>query len=102
MEYVIIKTGGKQYKVSSGDVLEVDRLTGEKDSKVVFDEVLLKVTDDSVKIGNPFLKGVKVEAKLIEQTKGDKIRVSKFKSKVRYRRVAGFRSSLSKVLVEKI
>jgi len=102
MKYVVIKTGGKQYKVAEGDVLEVDRLVGEKDDKVTFEEVLLRVSDGSVKIGTPFIKGEKVEGKLIDQIKGDKIRVSKFKSKVRYRRATGFRASLSKVLVEKI
>jgi large subunit ribosomal protein L21 len=102
MNYAVIKTGGKQYKVSEGDVIEVDRLLTDKDSKVIFDEVLLKVTDKGIKLGNPLINGEKVEAKLLEQIKGDKIRVSKFKSKVRYRRVTGFRASLSKVLVEKI
>lgn len=102
MKYAVIKTGGKQYKVSEGDVIEVDRLVDEKNGKLTFDEVLLKVSDSSVKIGTPFVKGEKVEAKLVEQKKGDKIRVSKFKAKVRYRRVNGFRASLSKVLIEKI
>jgi large subunit ribosomal protein L21 len=102
MKYVVIKTGGKQYKVSEGDVLEVDRLLADKDNNVTFEEVLLKVTDAGVKIGAPFLKGEKVEGKLVEQLKGDKVRVSKFKSKVRFRRTNGFRASLSKVLVEKI
>jgi large subunit ribosomal protein L21 len=101
MNYVVIKTGGKQYKVSEGDVIEVDRLAVDGE-KVIFDDVLLKVTDSGVKIGAPTVKGEKVEGKLVEQTKGDKIRVSKFKSKVRYRRVTGFRASLSKVLIEKI
>jgi large subunit ribosomal protein L21 len=102
MNYAVIKTGGKQYKVSDGDIIEVDRLLTDSNSKVTFDEVLLKITDKGFKIGNPLIKGEKVEAKLLEQTKGDKIRVSKFKSKVRYRRVTGFRASLSKVLIEKI
>ena len=102
MKYAVIKTGGKQYKVSEGDVIEVDRLLGEKDDKITFDEVLLVVSDASTKIGEPFIKGAKVEGKLIEQLKGDKVRVAKFKSKVRFRRVTGFRASLSKVLIEKI
>jgi large subunit ribosomal protein L21 len=102
MKYSVIKTGGKQYKVSEGDVIEVDRLLGEKDDKITFDEVLLTVSDAGTKIGDPFVKGAKAEGKLIEQLKGDKVRIAKFKSKVRFRRVTGFRASLSKVLIEKI
>jgi large subunit ribosomal protein L21 len=102
MKYAVIKTGGKQYKVSEGDILEVDRLLADKDNKVIFGEVLLKVTDSGVKIGSPFVKGASVEGKLIEQKRGDKVRVSKFKAKVRFRRVTGFRASLSKVSIEKI
>lgn len=102
MKYAVVKSGGKQYKVSEGDVIEVDRLALEQDSKVVFNDVLLIVTDSGVKIGKPTVAGEKVEGKLLENIKGDKIRVSKFKSKVRFRRVNGFRASLSKVQIEKI
>ncbi len=101
MKYAVIKTGGKQYKVSEGDVIEVDRLALEKDGKVVFDEVLLSVSDSGVKIGKPFLTD-KVEGKVLDQIKGDKVRVSKFKAKARYRRVTGFRASLTQVEIEKI
>jgi large subunit ribosomal protein L21 len=101
MKYAVIKTGGKQYRVSEGDIIEVDKLEVKED-QVVFDEVLLLVTDDAVQIGKPFIQDAKVKAKLLEQKKGEKIRVAKFKSKVRYRRVAGFRAMLSKVQIEKI
>jgi len=102
MKYAVIKTGGKQYRVSEGDVLEVDRLKTEKDGKVSFDEVLLLVSDSGIKIGKPTVSGEKVEARVVDNIKGEKIRVSKFKSKVRYRRVMGFRASLSKVQIDKI
>ena len=101
MKYAVIKTGGKQYRVSEGDVIEVDKLEVSKD-RVIFDNVLLLVTEDSVQIGKPFILDAKVRGKLLEQKKGDKIRVAKFKSKVRYRRVAGFRPMLSKIQIEKI
>ena len=101
MKYAVIKTGGKQYRVSEGDIIEVDKLEV-KDDQVVFDNVLLLVTDDSVQIGKPFIIDAKVKGKLLEQKKGEKIRVAKFKSKVRYRRVAGFRAMLSKIQIEKI
>lgn len=101
MKYAVIKTGGKQYKVSEGDILEVDKLEV-KDDSVNFENVMLLVNDETVEIGKPFLEGVKVKAKLLEQKQGEKIRIAKYKSKVRYRRVAGFRAKLSKVQIEKI
>ena len=101
MKYAVIRSGGKQYRVSEGDVIEVDRLATEK-GPVKFEEVLLLVNDSDIKVGKPTLKNEVVEASLVEQIKGDKIRVAKFKSKVRYRRVNGFRALLSKVKIEKI
>jgi len=100
MKYAVIKTGGKQYRISEGDVIEVDRLSEEAGGKVFFNDVLLLVLDNSVKIGKPNLSGEKVLGKVLDHVKADKIRVSKFKSKVRYRRITGFRASLSKVQIE--
>jgi large subunit ribosomal protein L21 len=101
MKYAVIKTGGKQYKVSEGDVIEIDKIAS-SDGKVVFEEVLLLSTDAGVKIGKPMVDGVSVEGKSLGDFRGEKIRVSKFKSKVRYRRVSGFRAELSKIQIEKI
>jgi large subunit ribosomal protein L21 len=101
MKYAVIKTGGKQYKVSEGDVIEIDRISG-KDGRTSFEEVLLLVNDGNVKIGKPFITGEKVEGKILEDFRGEKVRVSKFKSKVRYRRTTGFRAALTKVQIEKI
>ena len=101
MEYAVIRTGGKQYKVSSGDVLEVDKIK-DAGKSLVFEDVLLLVNEDKVNLGKPTVKGAKVSAKLLEQTKGDKIRVMKFKAKSRYRRTTGFRAQLSKIQIEKI
>ena len=102
MKYAVIKTGGKQYRVAEGEVIEVDRLSGEKGGKVVFDEVLLLVSDTAVKIGKPTITGEKVEGKIVDNVKGEKVRVSKFKSKVRFRRVTGFRALVSKVQIDKL
>ena len=101
MNYAIVKNGGKQYKVSFGDTIEIDNLYQEE-GKVTFDEVLLLVNEGDIKIGNPLVSNAKVLGKLIENKKGEKIRVAKFKSKVRYRRVTGFRPMLSVVKIEKI
>lgn len=109
MEYVVIRTGGKQYRVSPGDIIEIDKLLFEKEQSITFDDVLLWVADGSslsagrqVKIGTPIVSDVKVKAKVLDQVKGEKIRVAKFKSKVRYRRVSGFRAQLTRVQIEKI
>ncbi len=101
MKYAVIKTGGKQYKVSEGDIIEVDKLDV-KEGPLSFDNVLLLVSDSAVEVGRPYVANAKVSARLLEQKKGDKVRVAKFKSKVRYRRVTGFRALLSKVQIEKI
>lgn len=102
MNYAVIRSGGKQYKVSTGDVVELDKLNLEENKNVVFDDVLLLVQEGKTTIGKPTIKGAKVEAKLIEQKKGDKIRVSKFKAKSRYRKTIGFRAQLTVVQIEKI
>lgn len=101
MQYAVIQTGGKQYKVSAGAVLEVERLASENGS-ITFDKVLLYAVDEDVKVGTPYVNGVTVVAKLVEDIKGPKIHVSKFLAKSRYRRAMGHRQSLSKIQIEDI
>ena len=102
MTYAVIQTGGKQYKVSVGDEILIDRLNIEKGKEYSFPEVLLIRSDNKTVIGNPYVTGGKVAGKVLDHIKGDKIRVAKFKAKVRYRRVIGFRPFYSRVLIEKI
>jgi large subunit ribosomal protein L21 len=102
MKYSVVTSGGKQYKVSEGDIIDVDKVEQKKDDKIIFEDVQLLVTDGKVELGKPFLAGVKVVGRVIEQFKGDKIRVSKFKAKVRTRRSIGFRAQLTKIQIEKI
>lgn len=101
MKYAVLKSGGKQYKVKEGDTIIVDKVNS-KNEEVAFENVLLLVSDAGIKLGNPTISGLKVKGKIVEDFKGEKIRVAKFKSKVRYRRVIGFRPMLSKVKIEKI
>ena len=101
MQYAVIKSGGKQYKIKVGDTLELDKLSSEN-KNIVFDDVLLVVDNGAATVGKPIISGARVEAKLIENIKGKKIRVMKFKAKSRYRRVTGFRPQLSVVTIEKI
>lgn len=96
MEYAIIETGGKQYKVSPGTILEVESL-GKTDGQVEFEKVLLLVNGDLVNVGMPHIANFTISGKVMGATKGTKIYVSKFKSKVRYRKTIGHRQSLTQV-----
>ncbi len=97
MKYAVITSGGKQYKVTVGQVLEIDKIKADAGSTYLFDKVLLTVDGDTVQVGVPYLDNVAVGAKVIGEKKGDKVRVAKFKAKVRYRRVQGFRAHLTQV-----
>lgn len=99
--YAIIKTGGKQYCVEEGKVITIEKLDVEAGAEVAFDEVLL-VSGDSVKIGQPTVAGAKVTGKVLEQGKGAKIRIFKYKAKSNYRRRQGHRQPFTKVQIEKI
>ena len=95
----VVKAGGKQYLVRENQELVVDKLDGNKDDKVSFEA--LAVFDDAsekIEVGEPALKTA-VEAQIVEQVKGDKVRVAKFKAKVRYRKVNGFRAELTRVKI---
>ena len=100
--YAIIKTGGKQYKVSEGDVVFIEKLNAEEGASVTFDEVLTIVDGDTVKIGTPTVSGASVTAKVEANGKAKKIRVFKYKAKSNYRRRAGHRQPYTKVVIEKI
>ena len=101
MKYALIKTGGKQYKVTEGQVIEVELLES-KDSSFVFEEVLLVVDGDDVKIGTPTVEGMKVYADVVGDIKGDKIEVFKYKSKSRYRKHTGHRQKYTQLKINGI
>lgn len=102
MKYAIIQSGGKQYKAMEGGILEVDKIDIEAGKTHKFEKVLLYTNDGVCQIGKPLLNDITVAGKVIEQFKGDKIRVAKFKAKSRYRRVQGHRQLLTKIQIEKI
>ena len=99
--YAIIATGGKQYRVSEGDVIYIEKIDAQVDSTGSFD-VLLMGNDGDVKIGTPVVEGVKVEGKVVGQIRGEKIVVYKYKSKKNYRRKQGHRQPYTKVEITKI
>mgnify|MGYP002627307569 CR=1 FL=1 len=100
--YAIIESCGKQYKVSQGDVVFFEKLDAEEGKKVTFDKVVLVSDDKKVEVGAPYVKGVKVEGKVVENGKGKKIIVYKYKAKKNYRRTQGHRQPFTKVEITKI
>lgn len=103
-EFAVIKTGGKQYKVSEGDVLSIEKLQGEhkEGDKVTFDKVLLVDNGKDTTIGTPYIKGASVTATLTEVGRAKKIMVIKFKSKSRYFNKRGHRQPFFKVQIDSI
>ena len=101
MAFAIIKTGGKQYKVAEGDVLAIEKLKTQSEKEVEFSEVLL-VVNGEVKVGRPFVEGAKVLAIILEEGKGKKKMVFRYKAKTRQRKKKGHRQPYTKVQITKI
>jgi len=99
--FAIVEISGHQYQVCEEDELLVDSLDNKVGDKIKLDQILLKVFD-KVEIGQPYLEKKVIEAEIIDQIKGKKIRVATYKSKSRYRRVKGFRPHLTKLKITKI
>ena len=102
MKYAIIQTGGKQYKISEGEEILVEKLANQPKNIIVFSDVLLVIDDNSRVVGHPTVNGAKVEAEIMAQIRGPKIRVATYKSKSRYRKVKGHRQSLTRVKITRI
>jgi len=99
--FSIIETGGKQYKVKEGDKIKVEKLDGEAGAEVIFDKVLLKVSDeDNVEIGQPYLKDVKVIGEITNQGRNKKLIVYKYKPKKRERTKKGHRQMFTEILIK--
>jgi len=101
--YAVLVTGGKQYKVSEGDVLYVEKLNAEVDSNIEFDNILMVSKEDGeLVVGKPVVDGAKVIAKVLSQGKNKKIIVFKYKRKLDYRKKQGHRQPYTKLQIEKI
>ena len=99
--YAIIATGGKQYKVSEGDIIRVEKLGVEANEKVTFDQVLL-VSDADVKVGNPTVANATVDATVVANGKAKKVIVYKYKRKTGYHKKNGHRQAYTEVKIDKI
>ncbi len=102
MEYAVIQTGGKQYRVSPGDLLRVEKLDAEAGSEMQFTEVLMTARDGALRVGQPTVAGARVVARIIRQGRGKKILVFKKKRRKNYRRRQGHRQYLTTVQVTAI
>jgi len=100
--FAVIKTGGKQYKVQEGDVLNVEKLNMEKEKKVTFDKVLLIEDEGKTLIGTPFVENALVRAEVIENFKDKKVLIFKKKRRKQYRRTRGHRQELTRIKIEEI
>ncbi len=100
--YAVFKTGGKQYRASTGDVIKVEKIEAEKGATIELDQVLMVGEGEDVKIGTPFLEGGKVTATVLDQGRGDKITVIKFKRRKNYRRKMGHRQYFTQIEITSI
>jgi large subunit ribosomal protein L21 len=100
--YAVIQTGGKQYRVSEGDILRVELLEKDPKQAVVFDQVLLVAEDSAIKVGQPTLKGATVEAEVIRHDRAKKVFIYKKKRTTTYQRTQGHRQGFTEVRIKGI
>ena len=97
--YAVIKTGGKQYRVNTGDKIQVEKLEAESGAELVLDQVLMIGDGDQVTIGKPLVGGAAVRATVLEQGKGEKVRIFKMRRRKHYQRHAGHRQSYTELQI---
>jgi len=100
--YAIIKTGGKQHKVSEGDVLAIEKINGSKGDRVVFDQVLMVAREGDIRVGTPFVEGAKVTGEIAVQGKAPKIYVFRMKRRKGYHKKTGHRQPLTSLKITEI
>lgn len=100
--YAVVATGGKQYRVSEGDVITVEKIGAEEGATIRLDQVLLVGLEDRTILGRPFVSGAQVLAKVLENGRGEKIIVYKYKRRKKYRRKQGHRQHFTRLVIEKI
>jgi large subunit ribosomal protein L21 len=100
--YAVVKTGGKQYRVSPGDSIDVEKLPYEVGHQIELDQVLLVANGSGAKIGQPLVEGAKVKATVTRQTKGRKVVIYKYRPSKRYRRKKGHRQHLTRLRIDEI
>ena len=102
MAYAIFKTGGKQYRVSEGDKIDVEKLDAKVGDTLTFDEVLLQGEGDKVEVGAPFVKGAKVTAEVVDQYRAKKVVAFKFKRRKGHHKTKGHRRHLTRLQIKSV
>ncbi len=100
--YAVIKTGGKQYKVTVGQKLKVEQIPAELDSQIVLDKVLMIADGEAVKVGAPFVEGAEVKATVISHGRGEKIRIFKLRRRKHYQKHQGHRQNFTEIRIDAI
>ena len=100
--YAVVKTGGHQYRVSQGDILDVEKIPGVVGDQIELSDVLMTANEDEVQIGTPILENAKVMARVLNHPLDKKLIVAKFKKRKRYRRKGGHRQEMTRLRIEEI
>jgi large subunit ribosomal protein L21 len=100
--YAVLSTGGKQYKVEEGDILRIEKISGDVGATVSFDKVLMLSDGEKVRVGTPLIDGISVSGHIVEQDKAKKILVFKYKRRKHYRRKQGHRQPFTAVKIDSI
>ena len=100
--YAVFKTGGKQYRVSEGETLKIEKLEVEPGKKVTFNEVLMIADGENVQVGSPLVEKASVEAKVLSQGKGKKVNILKFKRRKQFMKQQGHRQLFTEIQIAKI
>ncbi|HEU0290263.1 MAG TPA: 50S ribosomal protein L21 [Burkholderiales bacterium] len=95
--YAVVKTGGKQYRVSAGEKLRIEQIPAEVGQEIVLDQVLVIADGDALKMGTPFLAGAQVKAKVLEHGRGDKVHIFKMRRRKHYRKSQGHRQNYTEI-----
>ena len=95
--YAVIKTGGKQYRVSAGEKLKIERIAADVGQEIVLDQVLLVADGDALKMGAPLVAGAQVKARVLEHGRGEKVRIFKLNRRKHYRRSQGHRQNYTEI-----
>jgi large subunit ribosomal protein L21 len=100
--YAVIKTGGKQYRVSAGEKLKVESLAAEVGAEIMLDEVLMVADGDNVRMGTPTLSGVRVKATVLGHGRGEKVKIFKMRRRKHYRKTQGHRQNYTEIQISGI
>ncbi|QRN40856.1 MAG: 50S ribosomal protein L21 [Neisseriaceae bacterium] len=100
--YAVIKTGGKQYKVTPGEKLKIEQISAELDSQIILDKVLMTADGDAIKVGTPFLKDVTIKATVLGHGRHEKIRIFKMRRRKHYQKRQGHRQNFTEIRIDTI